>query len=237
MNIDIGRIVLTFIFQIIVVIVFGYLGYSIFTRRKNRMNKYFAVFFILLTLGNIINIIYVLIYGFIGLESVVVYLHLSTNFLNFLGLPFLYIVNQMILKSSIVFSIDRIKKYLVPYILILIIGTILIQIFDGVTWDPFGYPHWSLTYFLFALILSIGLAMIPALVISFKVYAQLNEKQVKRRYLFFLVGTIGLTLLLVIIYFSNFLNVMILRSILSIISLSMIIWVIFIYYGLRRSKE
>ncbi|TXT63459.1 MAG: conserved membrane protein of unknown function [Promethearchaeota archaeon] len=236
MAIGIERIVLTFIVQTILILTFGYIGTNIMKRKKTKLNLYFSMFFFSLTIGNIINIIYVLIYAYGGtsLELVVVIMHLITNFFNFFGLAFLFVVNQIILKSAMVFTQKDILRYFLIYGGILIVGTILIQIFEGVTMSSSGYPKWSIYYFLFILLSVVGIALFPILNTSYKIFNQLEGEEIRRRYLYFLLGIFGLSPLLVVIIFSNLLDIPIFRTITSILSISMILWVILIYYGLRR---
>jgi hypothetical protein len=236
MAIGIERIVLTFIVQTILILTFGYIGTNISKRKKTKLNLYFSMFFFSLTIGNIINIIYVLIYAYGGtsLEFVVVIMHLITNFFNFFGLAFLFVVNQIILKSAMVFTQRDILRYFAIYGGILIAGTILIQVFEDVTMSSSGYPKWSIYYFLFILLSVVGIALVPILNTSYKIYNQLEGEEIRKRYLYFLLGIFGLSPLLVVIFFSNLLDIPIFRTITSILSISMILWVILIYYGLRR---
>jgi hypothetical protein len=237
MYITTERVILTFVVQAILSLVFGYIAQSILRRKKNQLNKYFALFFIFLTVGNIINIIYVLIFAYSGLGDIVVILHLITNLFNFFGLGFLYVVNQIILKSAMVFSKKDIMRYLIGYGLILIVGSIIIQLFDGVSMNPSGYPVWSIYYFIFILSITIIIALIPIIISSFRIYQQLEGKEIKRRYLSFFAGILGLIPLLITIFISNYLNIANMRTIVSFVSVSMILWVLLIYYGLRRRTK
>ncbi|MBD3211737.1 MAG: hypothetical protein GF311_03940 [Candidatus Lokiarchaeota archaeon] len=237
MYITTDRVILTFVVQAILSLVFGYIAQSILRRKKNQLNKYFALFFIFLTVGNVINIIYVLIFAYSGLGDIVVILHLITNFFNFFGLGFLYVVNQIILKSAMVFSKKDIMRYLIGYGVILIVGSIIIQLFDGVSMSSSGYPVWSIYYFIFILSITIIIALIPIIISSFRIYQQLEGKEIKRRYLSFFAGILGLIPLLITIFISNYLNIANMRTIVSFVSVSMILWVLLIYYGLRRRTK
>jgi len=190
-----------------------------------------------------------MIYSVIPNVEIVKILHFLTNFFNFFALIFLLIVNMIILESTITFSVKRQNRYFLLYgILLFVVQLILVLLpFDLVSfdetlpltervpkWHPifFGYMFFSITIF----------AIIPIFSTSFKIYLRFETKKLKKKWRYYLIGSLGLVIFILYPSFiSNLLNWLPgwedvaerFRFIISLIGLSVIIWVTFMYYGLQ----
>ncbi|MBY8989781.1 MAG: hypothetical protein KGD58_03420 [Candidatus Lokiarchaeota archaeon] len=178
-----------------------------------------------------------------SIDHVVVFLHfLSVFFVNF-GLIFIVIVNMIILESSIIFSVKRQNRFIILYGIFLFFGMlILIYPFEFVTVHASGYTQWDPIFFIYLVLIITGLAMIPIFYTSFKIYSSFTTKELKKKWFYYLIGSLGLAIfnlypvdilnLLTHSFPENegFLNIS--RSLISVLGISVIFWVSLMYYGI-----
>lgn len=243
-QIDIDRIIIIYITQGILVIFFSVLTYQILKRRKQRLNLIFSGFFISQSIGFIFNMSYAVISP--SYEQAIIFLHFLSVFFVYFGLIFLLIVNLIILESTIIFSIKRQNTYILLFGILLFFGPLILilipDIFDilGVDITPAGRPGWKPIFFIYMTSIITGFAIIPIIITSFKIYSSFQTKELKRKWFYYLIGSLGLIIFnLYPVYILNLLTHLIpdynflalLRSILSILGISVVIWVSFMYYG------
>ncbi|MFX1390346.1 MAG: hypothetical protein ACFE9Z_09810 [Promethearchaeota archaeon] len=232
--------------QGILVIFFAVLAYQILKRRRQRINLIFSGFFLCIIVGFIFNMCYAAISPVYA--DVIIFLHFLSIFFVYFGLIFILIVNLIILESTVIFSIKRQNRFIVLFGVILFFGMlILILIPDpldiiGVDITASGRPGWKPLFFAYMISVISGFAIIPIIYTSFKIYFRFETKALKRKWLFYLVGSLGLILcnlypvhilnLLTHILPEENLYLISLRSILSILSISVIVWALFMYYGI-----
>jgi len=185
-----------------------------------------------------------MIYAIINTDYIVIILHfLSVFFVNF-GLIFIVVVNMIILESTIVFSVKRQNRYILFYGIILFIGMLILIIypFEGVTMHSSGYLKWNPYFFIYLFSTVNCLAIIPIFYTSFKIYSKFETKELKRKWFYYLIGSLGLVIFN--LYPVDILNLLtyimeenqgfldILRSLISVLGISVILWVSLMYYGI-----
>jgi hypothetical protein len=112
----------------------------------------------------------------------------------------------------------------------------------GVDITTSGRIGWKPVFFVYLILVISGFTIFPVIYTSFKIYFRFETKALKKKWLFYLIGSLGLVLCnLYPVYILNLLTYILpeenlylisLRSILSILALSVIIWALFMYYGI-----
>jgi hypothetical protein len=216
------------------ILIFSILAYKMLSRKRDETTVIgFSLFLISVIIASILNIIY----SFIELDSLKLVLHLFTNFFNFFGIGFLYITNQVILKSTLIYSVNSRIKYLTSYGVTLLIGMFLVAFLTtGVVFNPEGFPIWNLYFYLFMVGIVYSGSIMPVTYTSWKILRELPSKDVtKKKYIALFIGTIGLAFLPILVFTSNFLNIYTFRIIVSIIYMTILLWTYLFYYSLGRT--
>lgn len=195
-------------------------------------------------IGLILNMVYAGIrVATTEIDNVVVFLHfLSVFFVNF-GLIFIVIVNMIILESSIIFSVKRQNRFIIIYGVLLFFGMlILIYPFNLITVHDSGFIQWDPRFFICFILIITGLAIIPIFYTSFKIYSSFTTEELKKKWFYYLIGSLGLAIFnLYPVDILNLLNFVlkedpeflnILRSLFSVLGISVILWVSLMYYGI-----
>ncbi|MFX1324741.1 MAG: hypothetical protein ACFE8N_07285 [Promethearchaeota archaeon] len=191
-----------------------------------------------------------MIYVVIPNVDVVKILHfLSVSFVAF-GLIFLLIVNLIILESTIIYSVKRQNRFILYYGIILFAGLLILVLLpvnpplvffdETLGWDR--YPEWHPFFFAYQVSVITCLGLIPLFYTSFKIYHRFETKELKRKWRYYLYGSLGLVIFNYYpISLSNLLNFVlrdhpdfltISRSIVSILGITVILWVSLMYYGI-----
>ncbi len=237
---------MVYIIQGILGIYFGILAFQIIRKKRQRLNLIFSGFFISQIIGFIFNMIYVVIPD----VEVVKIFHFLANFFVYFALVFILIVNMIILESTIIYSVKRQNRYILLFgILLFVIQLILVLLpFDLVSFDDTlpiweRYPKWHPIFFGYMFSIITIFAILPIFSTSFKIYFRFETKELKKRWRFYLIGSLGLVIFnLYPIFLSNLLNFLLgeqnttFRLIISILGLSVIIWVTFMYYGFQLKQ-
>ncbi|MFX1375718.1 MAG: hypothetical protein ACFFA0_07895 [Promethearchaeota archaeon] len=240
------RIISVYVVQGILVIYYSLLANRILKRKKQRLNLIFSGFYINQIIGFIFNMIY---FGISDVKVVKILHFLSVFFVAF-GLIFLLIVNMVILESTIIYSIKRQNRYILLYGIILFFGLLILILIPFETFDPTWemlsfddsippvdrYPMWHPIFFLYQISVITCLAIIPIFYTSFKIYYSFETQELKRKWLYYLIGSLGLVIFnLYPISISNLLNYYQIeghRSIVSILGITVVLWVSMMYYGI-----
>jgi uncharacterized membrane protein len=80
---------------------------------------------------------------------------------------------------------------------------------------------------------SIG-AVIPTIYYSIRIYYEMEDPNLRKRWLYFIIGVIGLFIYMYGVFTTDLFNNQMLRFIWSLISLTIIIWIYLMYYGVGR---
>lgn len=231
-NITPSRIFQVFILQLGMGIFYCIMAIIILRRKRERLNLLISMFFLCVFVGTVINVIYI----FIEVEQIVVPMQFITYYLFSTAQVFLLIFNLILLTSEK--KIDTSKQltilgvFGVSFLFILLIP-------DGVQInESTGFlPEYNLPYFLYAVILTTGYAIIPTIYTSILIYKKFKSKDLKKRWLFYILG--------IILYYvewwgvsvSIYLNDPTVRLIWNTFALSLFISAYFIYYGIGRQTS
>ena len=225
---DISRFIQVFLVQGLAGFFYLFIGYKIIRREKNNINIILSSFYFLVASGALMNIIYINIFD----EVIVLVLHLTTYYLFCFSLIFLLIFVLILLKSDKIISV---KKQVLISAFFASLLIILWFIPNGVKFNEISWkPEWNWAFFTYSIIICSSFAIIPTLVISFKLYKSFQKSLLKKKWIFFLVGIMGYYFLYYGTSFSNTLADPIFRLIWSIISLPTLITMYFIYYGVAK---
>ncbi|MEJ2250206.1 MAG: hypothetical protein P8Y97_11175 [Candidatus Lokiarchaeota archaeon] len=231
-QIDISGIIQVFIVQLIIAIIFIIVGLKIIRNNKKRLNYTFSGFYFCVAIGALLNIVY----SIIKIELPVLMLNFITNFFVSFGLIFIYSTNQIILKSSMVYDLKSQEKYMVLYGVLLILSIVFYFFGFGVTINASTNwkPNWHLFYYLYMNLIVTIFAIIPMLYTSLKIYKDFKDETLRKRWKYYLIGLIGLIVYMYGAFFNNLINMPIFRFVFSIFGLSVILWLILLYYGVGR---
>ncbi len=228
----ITRIILVYVIQGIMLIFFSSLAYQIVRRRRQRLNLIFSGFFISMIIAFILNMIYFVIN--VEYEEIVIFLHFLSWFFVTFGLIFILIVNMIILESTIIFSVKRQNRYILLFGLLHFFGMLIILLVsNGVSINPQGYPVWKLQFFIYMASIVTVFEIIPIIYTMWKIYISFETKELKRRWLYYLIGSLGLIICnLYSIMISHLLNIAEFRDFIMILGVSVLLWVSLMYYGI-----
>jgi MFS family permease len=230
MTLDVNRIILTYIIQVPIVFFFSILAIQLLRRNRSLQTNLLVGFLISVIIGNITNMVYAVLEN----EFLIIFLHLCVNFFNFYGLGFLYILNRIFLDSEIVYSRDRQIKYMLIYGSFYIIGMFSIGLNGGVTLSYLSYPVWNVYFYIFMLGTVFGFGIFPILNTSIKILRKIQAKNLRRRFLQYFFGVLGMASIILLIFTINYLNDNNIRTIVSIYIISTTLWVWLIQRGLGR---
>lgn len=216
--------------------------YQILKRRRQRLNIIFAGFFISTIIGNALNIIYFSM----TVKDTILALNFLTNFFFVLGPIFILTVNRIILESTIIFSVKRQNMYILFYGLLLFLGMLILillgLIFDplwpnkpllGLTINPYTHaPVWGLVFLIYVISFSAIFVVIPIIRTSLKIFKSFETKALKKKWLYYFVGSLGAFSIFYLIIIGNLLDDINFKNIVSIYGISVLLWVSLMYYGI-----
>ncbi|MHA1703178.1 MAG: hypothetical protein ACTSWK_13015, partial [Promethearchaeota archaeon] len=208
---------------------------SILRRRKSRLNATFSGFYISIALGLLINAAYVVINEFFRNEPLALLLNYISAFLIFYGPILMLATNRILIHSEVIYSLKSELKLLSIYGFAL--GFMVIfYFFDGIEFNESTSwrPVWSLPYFIYIVIVVSVFTTIPSIVTSFKILTVMKDKRMKRRWVWLMIGLIGLYVYEYLAFLTNYLNTDFLRMISSLFAISVILWVWLIYKGVKK---
>jgi len=226
---DIARFIQIFLVQGLSGLFYLFIAYRILKRESKGLNLLLSGAYLSVAFGVIIN----MIYAFILIESVVRILHFLTYYLLCLSLIFLLIFVLIVDKS------DKVITPKIQLVLIIAFGVLLL----GLWFIPNGIiinastewkPEWSWTFLTFSFIICSSIAIVPTTYFSLKLYFKFENKELKKKWKYFLVGIFAYFFLFYGTTISNTLADPTFRLIWSIASLPMLISLYFAYYGIAK---
>ncbi len=228
---NLGQFIQVFIIQGIIALFFVYLIFRILNRGQKRINLLFALSYVFVLIGLVNN----MIYSFIRNEPILIIMNFVTNFSITFGLIFLTLFNLILFYSET--RIDTRKQV----VIIVLYGAIL---FLKVLFLPFGGLSanettnwrilWSFPYYLYVtLVITIG-SVIPTFYLSFRIYFEMKEPELKKKWIFFIIGALGIIIYMYGVFTVDLFNDMLIRFIWTLISLTIVLWVYLMYYGVGR---
>ena len=226
---------------------FSLLAYRILKRKKQRINLIFSLFFISINIALILNMIYAPIPAQTN-ESIILILSFLTYFFVCFGTIFLLIVHMIIVESTIIYSVKRQNRYILLYGILLATG-MLILVLIGLSLDEplnnrplFGVdptpespnlvPQWGSIFLIYVLSIMSGFSIIPIIRTSLKIYSSIETKVLKRKWLYYFIGSLGLIIVLYIMLIDNLYLGDDFRLLTSILGVTVIFWCYLMYYGI-----
>jgi hypothetical protein len=112
--------------------------------------------------------------------------------------------------------------------------------FIGITLTS-GRPGWTLIFFIYVILITSGFSIIPIIITSFKIYHRFETNALKRKWFYYLIGSLGLIIFnLYPIQILNLLTGILpendvldtLRLVIVASGVSVILWVLLMYYGI-----
>ncbi|MFX0022116.1 MAG: hypothetical protein ACFE9S_07300 [Candidatus Hermodarchaeota archaeon] len=224
---------------------FSIIAFQILRRKRQRFHFITSGFYISLSIGFVLNLIYAAISIAISNVLAILILNFLTNFFIFFGVVFLFIVNMIILESTLIYSIKRQNRYIMMYGILLFAGMLILVliglIFDSPTHPFLGVqiinnaPQWGLIFFIYIVLMVTGFCIVPITYTNFKIYFRLETKALKRKWVAHLVGFLGLSVDFYLIIIYNLLDPVAfstIRSIISISFISVVLWGYLMYRGI-----
>jgi hypothetical protein len=228
LQLTIGRILQVYIIQGFLCVFFCFLAYKIIKRNKKRLNATLSLFYLSVALAMALN----MIYASLQIELIVKTLNLTTNYSLCIASVFLMLFNLIMYKSEKVISQKK------EISIILIFGCLLLLKFlipNNVTINASTnwIPVWNLTYYVYVIIIITATCVIT-IYLSFKIYTDIEAKQLKKKWLLFMIGIFGLYSVLYGAFTANYLDILIFRTIWNYYSLTIVLWASLIYFGVIR---
>lgn len=235
LSLELARILQLFVVQLAMGVFFIYLSGKILLKNKSRLNISLSLLYIFTAFGIFINVFYSLI----EIEEVVVILNFITNFLISFGLIFLLSTNLIILKSEVIFTKKDQIKIALPYAIFLFLMILFYPFDAGVTINKStGWaPVWHLPLFVYFVAVITIFSVIPILYTALKIYSKFEDYKLRKRWIYFIIGTVGLITYLYGVYVNNLINQPTARFVFSLFGLTVFVWMYLIYYGIGRQIE
>ena len=227
---DLARVLQIYVVQLGAGGVFYFLmAYLILRRDTKRLNQIFAMYFISVAIGTVVNVIY----APLQIEIAVIILNIVTYYFMIFGQIFLLVFCLILLKSE---KIITPKKQV---IIIAVFAGLLAILFPiglngGVTVNEDWKPVWSLPYLLYSFILCGAFTIVPTYYCSLEILKKFEDPILKKKWKYFIFGISFYFLVYFGTSISNFLNDPTIRTIWSLLALIAILSTYLIYYGVGK---
>jgi hypothetical protein len=204
------------------------LGYKAIKRNQSKFNLYLFLFFFL----NSILFFFNLVYSVILVSEIAIFLHNIAIFSGCFSYIFLVFFNRELIskvREKTIFP----KIYLLVYV-ILLFGLFFIP--DGVriSQETEWKPVWGLNYSLYLLFLCSSFITIPFLLTSIKALSRFQERRLKQKYYYYLLGTCGYIFIFYFTLINNILNNLIINIIYFFLAILVFPFCYLIYLGIGR---
>ncbi len=226
---DAARFIQIYIVQGLVGLFYFYMSYIILRRDKKNLHLALCGFYVCVGVGVIINIIYASVFN----EALVHLLHFLTYFLFCFCQVFLLIFVLILSKSKNVITV-RIQLILIISFGVLLSGLWFIP--NGITINETTNwkPVWSWEFLIYSYIVCSLFTFGPLIYYSGRIYFKLESMELRKKWIFFIIGIISYYFVYYGTSLSNTLNDSPFRLIWSIISLIAIPISYLIYHGVGR---
>ncbi len=227
-----SRILQVYVLQLGMGMYFLILAILVLKRNTKRLNLIFAGFFIFTFIGALLNVIYAPITD-IPIATVLAYL---TVYFAYFAQIFLLVFNLVLLKSTKI--IDTKKQFM-----IIIVYAVLLSfaffIPNGLTISQSNnyIPYWNLPYFLYLVILSLSVTVVPSIYTSIKIYNKFEDEEIKRKWKFYVFGISTYFIAYLGISVCNYINHPTIRLIWNSFALLLFICSYFMYYGVVKQLK
>lgn len=225
---DIGRILIIYIPQLLVSVIFLSLAYKILKRNRNQLTLILSGFYISEAVGFIVNAIYVPL----RVNPLVNILYFIALYLILFGPIFLILFNISLLKKEYSYIstnkiIIIISIYAIAIFFILLFpGGLIIN--DQTNWRPI----WNWSFLILIYLFMSFVILLPFTFLTYKLYKLFEDKGIKKRLKLFFIGFLGVAIALYGAFLYNTWYNLIFRTIWNIIAMILIISsILLIYYA------
>jgi hypothetical protein len=95
-----------------------------------------------------------------------------------------------------------------------------------------GRPKWGSLFYIYVISIITGFAVIPIVRTSLKIYVSFETKTLKKKWLYYFIGSLGSFSLAYLVFTNNLLDNDVFRLVFGVYAISVIIWVSLMYYGI-----
>ncbi|MFO7795237.1 MAG: hypothetical protein ACQERB_02925 [Promethearchaeati archaeon] len=233
--IDLIRFIEIYIVQLSIGgIIFLFFAVLILRRSTKNLNKIFSMFFITIAISSITNIIYASLQDAI----IVIILHILTYYLFSWAMVYLFIFNLLLLRP--IRGLSQINQVLlISAWAIILFGLFPIGISGGVIINTTSgwKPVWNVSFFLYGIIFCSLLMIIPSIYTSIKIFNRFENRELKKRWKFFIIGIFFYYLIWGGNSINNFLANEIIRTVWGIIIFFSFSAIYILYYGVAKQLE
>lgn len=182
---EIGRIFAILVAQLLFSFIFLYLAYKILKRNRNRLSITLSSFYISEGIAFILGAIYLPI----RINPIVYILYFGAVYLIFIGPIFLLMFILILLKIDF-----KLKNQLIIIIIYALIVFILLNLPGGISIneDTNWTPLWSLSFILILNLFMTCVIVIPFFFLFTKLYKTFEDKALKKKLKYFLIGFCGI---------------------------------------------
>jgi len=212
------------------VIFFLILAYKVLKRKRDRAPITLSTFYIIVSVGLMLNIIYLLV-TITEVEIVLYLLYYLSSFLTIFSFIFIILFINIILKVDFTN-----KKYLL-IVFFYALGCILLHLFPGgITLTENWTPVYNWIFFILAYIYITFFIAVPSIVYSIQLSRKFIDQNLKKKLKMFLIGITGMIFTLYGAILFNTWQDPIFKSIYSVsVIIILISSGLLIYYGIGRT--
>ena len=226
-----SRIIVAFISQAFIIVLFSFIVFKILKRNRKRSSITLAAFYLLVSVGLFMNIIFILLISSGNNIAISISYNLASYFIVF---PFIFILIfiNVILKMEENFTL---KKMTIIIVIYGVLCSTLYMFPEGITFTSNWVPVYSLPFFIYVNIIFTGYITIPILFYSIRLYNLFKARNLKEKLRILL---IGIYLMLGTVYGGIFFNTTsdpIFRTLWGVCAFSMEITAgLLLYYGIGK---
>jgi len=217
-QLDFTRFITIYVVQGLVLAIFLIIVYLILKRDKKWLNKCFSGTYLSVSIGLVLNFIYAPLTD----PSIVLILYFFTIYFIAYGIIFQVVFELILLKSEKVITSKKQLAILLAYAIALF-GMIIFLFFPGAGIQIDATTQWKPVYFLpfylYFIVVQIIMGQAPTLYLAFKINKKFEDQKLKRKWKYFIIGTIELIIFMDILFTANYVNDPTLRNIVGIVGL------------------
>ena len=226
--VDLARLLLVYFMHSFILIILFYLVFKILKRNYNRSSLILSAYYIFPGLSFLLNLIYLPLSTTIA--GYMIYFILA--FLMLFGQIFIVIFIINLLYIDINFWLKRQNLIISAYAII----NLLVLIIPGSITFNEGVPAYSWVFLTFIYIIFTLGTVIPTITFSIKLFNTFEDKTLKRKFKFFIIGVIGMCFAFYGLMLYNTWSDSIFRTIWSFLVFFIVIpSILLIYYGIGQN--
>lgn len=229
-NQDLSRILIISLGQPVVVIIFLFLAYKILKRKKNISTLILSSFYFFIAIAFLLNIIFI-IFSLISFNLILFPIYIAISYL-ILTAP----INIIIFIISLLKDYTN-KKYIQMYMGYIIVSILIFLVPGGIKINSTTLrPEYSWTFFIVSYVYFSSFMSLPTIYLSFRLYYYFEDKTLKKKLSYFLIGIFSLYLVFYGSVLYNTWDFAIYRTIWGYFSITFLISsALLIYYGMGQN--